>query len=373
MRNVAYKYRIYPTAEQESFFARTFGCCRKVWNLMLSDKAAHYREHKEMLHNTPAQYKDAYPFLRETDSLALANTQLQLEAAFRKFFREKAAGFPRFKSKRRPKQSYTTNNQNGTVYAAGGHIRLPKAGLVKAVIHREAPEGYKLKSATVSRNAAGEYYVSVLYEYETPPCADPAPAGTAIGLDYRSDGLYTDSGGHSAGMPKYYRASQEKLAREQRRLSRKRGARKGERPSANYLKQKRRTARVHEHAANQRKDFLHKESAAIAKRYGTVCVEDLDMKAMANRGFGNGKATLDNGYGMFTDMLGYKLRDRGGRLVKVGRFYPSSQVCSCCGERQPMPLSERTYRCPACGMAMDRDHNAALNILREGLRILAET
>ena len=372
MRNTAYKYRIYPNAEQEAFFVRTFGCCRKVWNLMLSDKTDHYREHKKMLHNTPAQYKDAYPFLREADSLALANTQLQLEAAFRNFFRDKRTGFPRFKSKRHPKQSYTTNNQNGTVSITDGHIRLPKTGPVKAVIHREAPEGWKLKSVTVSRNAAGEYYASVLYECDTAAMLPPAPAGSAIGLDYKSDGLYMDSDGHAAGMPKYYRDSQKKLAKAQRVLSRRQGAGKGEQPSANFLKQKLKLARIHGHAANQRKDFLHKESTAIAKRYETVCVEDLDMRAMSNKGFGNGKATLDNGYGMFLSMLDYKLRDRGGRLIKVGKYYPSSQLCSRCGKRHPMPLSERVYVCPVCGMVMDRDHNAAANILHEGIRMLAE-
>ena len=372
MRNKAYKYRIYPNAEQEAFFVRTFGCCRKVWNLMLSDKVEHYREHKKMLHNTPAQYKDAYPFLREADSLALANTQLQLEAAFRNFFRDKRTGFPRFKSRRHPKQSYTTNNQNGTVSITDGHIRLPKTGPVKAVIHREAPEGWKLKSVTVSRNAAGEYYASVLYECDTAAMLPPAPAGSAIGLDYKSDGLYMDSDGHAAGMPKYYRDSQKKLARAQRVLSRRRGARKNEEPSANFLKQQRKVARIHGHAANQRKDFLHKESTAIAKRYETVCVEDLDMRAMSNKGFGNGKATLDNGYGMFLSMLDYKLRDRGGRLIKVGKYYPSSQLCSRCGKRHPMPLSERVFVCPVCGMVMDRDHNAAANILHEGIRMLAE-
>lgn len=198
-----------------------------------------------------------------------------------------------------------------------------------------------------------------------------APSGSAVGLDYKSDGLYTDSDGRVAGMPKYYRDSQRKLARAQRVLSRRRGARKKEVPSANFLKQKRKLARIHGHAANQRKDFLHKESTAIAKRYETVCVEDLDMKAISNKGFGNGKATLDNGYGMFLSMLDYKLRDRGGRFIRVGKYFPSSQLCSCCGKRHPMPLSERVYSCPMCGMVMDRDHNAASNILHEGIRMLA--
>ena len=140
--------------------------------------------------------------------------------------------------------------------------------------------------------------------------------------------------------------------------------------SANWRKQQKKTAKISRHIANQRKDFLHKKSAEIANQYDIVCVEDLDMRAMSNKGFGNGKATLDNGYGMFLDMLKYKLHDQGKKLVKIDKWYPSSQICSCCGNRKEMLLAERTYRCPACGMEMDRDRNAAINIRNEGLRML---
>ena len=136
------------------------------------------------------------------------------------------------------------------------------------------------------------------------------------------------------------------------------------------MKQQKRIAKLHRHTANQRKDFLHKESLSIARAYDIVCVEDLDMRAMSNKGFGNGRATLDNGYGMFLTMLNYKLEERGKVLVRVGKWYASSQICSSCGRQHKMPLAVRTYRCE-CGMVMDRDMNAAVNIREEGLRILA--
>ena len=171
-------------------------------------------------------------------------------------------------------------------------------------------------------------------------------------------------------MPHYYREALDAIVKEQRRLSRKAGSGKGEKRSGNYMRQQKKLFKKARHAANQRKDFLHKTSTAIAKQYDAVCVEDLDMQAMANKGFGNGKATLDNGYGMFLAMLEYKLRDRGKQLIRVDKWYPSSQLCSCCGHKQKMPLYIRVYDCPECGSHMDRDYNAAVNIRNEGLRIL---
>ena len=191
----------------------------------------------------------------------------------------------------------------------------------------------------------------------------------AVGLDYKSDGLYMDSNGIKADMPKYYRKNSKKLVKEQRRLSRKTGSKKNETKSNNYLKQLKKVNKIHRHTANQRLDFLHKKSTEIANQYDVVCVETLNMKAVANKGFGNGNATLDNGYGLFLQMLEYKLHERGKYLVKVDKWYPSSQLCSNCGSRKKLSLGERTYQC-TCGMHIDRDYNAAINIKREGLRLL---
>ena len=376
--NSAIKYRLYPTSEQKIMFAKTFGCCRKVYNLMLSEKIESYKTTGKFVAVTPAKYKKDFPYLKEVDSLALANVQLNLQSAFRNHFdrnRRKKTGFPKFKSARHSRKSYTTNNQNGTVAIIDSrYIRLPKIGKVRAVIHRVPGTDWKLRSATVSCSSDDRYYVSVLFEYGNSASAYVADENNAIGMDYASDGLYVDDKGNIGTNHKFYRESHKKLAKEQRILSRKKGSRKGEDKSHNYLKQQRKVNRIHTHIANQRKDNLHKISAEIANQYDIVCVENLNMRNMSNRGFGNGKATLDNGYGMFLDMLEYKLANRGKYLVKVDKWYPSSQICHCCGKRHPemKDLRIRTMRCE-CGYVMDRDRNAAMNIKKEGLRIMNST
>lgn len=373
--NSAIKYRLYPTFEQKIMFAKTFGCCRKVYNLMLAEKIESYKTTGKFVAVTPAKYKNDFPYLKEVDSLALANVQLNLQSAFKNHFdknRRKKTGFPKFKSAKHSRKSYTTNNQNGTVAIIDNrYIRLPKIGKIKAVIHRVPGTDWKLKSATVSCNSDGKYYVSVLFEYENSASTYVVDENNAIGMDYASDGLYVDDKGNVGTNHKFYRESHKKLAKEQRRLSRKKGSRKGEDKSHNYLKQQRKVNRIYTHIANQRKDNLHKISTEIANQYDIVCVESLNMRNMSNSGFGNGKATLDNGYGMFLDMLYYKLANRGKYLVKVDKWYPSSQICHCCGKRHPemKDLKIRTMRCE-CGCVMDRDRNAAMNIKKEGLRIL---
>ena len=341
---------------------------------MLEDKIAHYQKTKQSLMTTPAQYKENHPYLREVDAYSLCNVQINLQRAYNNFFRNKKCGFPKFKSKRHSRKSYTTNNVHGSIAIVEKGIRLPKIGIVKAVIHRQPEEGWKLKSATISQDRDGKFYVSVLFEFERIIQPQIITDDTTIGLDYASDGLYVDSNGDKCDMPHYYRQSAEKLGKLQRRLSRKHGSKKGERKSKNYRKQLRKVNLLHSHISHQRKDYLHKKSTAIAKQYSCVCVEDLNMRTMANKGFGNGKATLDNGYGMFLNMLAYKLADRGGHLVKVGHWFPSSQLCSSCGTQHPemKDLSIRVMKCQ-CGNKQNRDHNAAINIKKEGLRILPQS
>ena len=371
--NKAYKYRIYPNKEQKELFLKTFGCCRKVYNLMLADKIKSYEETGSFCKCTPAQYKEEYLYLREVDSLALANVQLNLQSAFSNCFdkkRKKNCKFPKFKSLKNSRKSYTTNNQNGTIRVLDKSIRLPKIGIIKAKIHRKAPEDWRIKSATVSQERDGSFYVSVLYEYNANIQSVPI-SDNAIGLDYASDGLYIDSNGHKGTNHKYYRESQQKLAKAQRKLSRKKGSKKNEKKSNNYIKQLNKINRIYRHIANQRNDSLHKISTEIANQYDIVCVESLNMSVMSNKGFGNGKATLDNGYGMFLNMLEYKLEDRGKHFVKVDKWFPSSQLCNNCGtlHTEMKDLSNRIIKC-ACGLTMSRDQNAAINIKREGLRIL---
>ena len=243
--------------------------------------------------------------------------------------------------------------------------------MVKAKVHREPAADWKIKSATVSQESDGKFYASVLFEFEKPDTGYIADITNAIGLDYASDSLYVDSDGNVGSSHKFYRESHIKLAKAQRRLSRKQGSKKEEPKSKNYLKQLAKVGKIHRHIANQRRDSLHKRSAEIANQYDVVCVESLSMRSMANSGFGNGRATLDNGYGMFLTMLEYKLADRGKYLVKVDRWFPSSQICNSCGTVHPemKNLAIRTMTCD-CGLTMSRDQNAAINILNEGLRIL---
>lgn len=372
--NKAIKYRIYPTAEQMTMFAKTFGCCRKVYNLMLSDKIESYKETGKFVSVTPAKYKEEYSYLKEVDSLALANVQLNLQAAFRNTFdksRKKKNGFPKFKSSKHSKKSYTTNNQKGTVSILGNMIKLPKIGKVKAEIHRQPEENWVIKSATISLESDGKYYASVLFQFDEFKSNYVPDIENAIGFDYASEGLYVDDQGNKGSNHKYYRESHEKLGKAQRKLSRKKGSKKGEEKSANFLKQLKKVNRIHSHIANQRKDNLHKLSTEIANQYDVVCVESLNMRSMSNKGFGNGKATLDNGYGMFLNMLKYKLAERNKYFVKVDKWFPSSQVCHNCGTLHPemKDLGLRMMKCD-CGVEMSRDHNAAINIKKEGLRIL---
>ena len=377
MANKAIKYRVYPTTEQSILFAKTFGCCRKIYNLMLSDKIEGYKATGKFPTVTPAKYKKEYPYLKEIDSLALANKQLDLQEAFRNCFsksRKSKNGFPKYKSAKHSRKAYTTNNQKGTVAIIGNGIKLPKVGLVKAVIHRQPEVGWLIKSATVSQESDGKYYISVLFEYDKPVSTYVADTTNAIGLDYVSDGLYVDNNGNVGTNHKYYRESHNKLAKAQRRLSRMVGSKKNETKSNNYLKQLRKVNKIHRHIANQRLDNLHKISTEIANQYNVVCVESLNMKSMANKGFGNGKATLDNGYGMFLSMLEYKLSDRNKYLIKVDKWFPSSQICNCCGSLHPemKDLKIRVMDCE-CGYRIGRDQNAAKNILQEGLRLLKES
>ena len=363
MANKAYRFRLYPNKEQEIMFAKTFGCVRFIYNQMLADKITHYKETGEKLNNTPTQYKKEFEWLKEVDSLALANAQMNLQTAYNNFFRTPKVGFPKFKSKKRDKDSYTTNNQNGTVSIIDKKLKLPKVGLVKMVQHRIISGSEKIKSATITRTPSGKYYVSILVEYEKVIPNIELSKAKAIGLDYASHGFYVDSQGREADYPKFYRNTQDKLAKEQRKLSHMKYG------SNNYQKQKIIVARIQEHIANQRKDWIHKLSTRLANEYDIVCVEDINMQNIA-RSLKLGKSTNDNGFGMFRDILSYKLHDRGKALVKIDKWFPSSKMCRHCGSiNHELTLSDRVWTCD-CGVTINRDENAAINIMNEGLRIL---
>ena len=363
MANKAYKYRLYPNKEQEILLAKTFGCVRFIYNKMLSDKIEHYKETKEKLNNTPAQYKKEFEWLNEVDSLALANAQMNLQTAYNNFFRSPKIGFPKFKSRKRNRFSYTTNNQNGTVSIKDGKLRLPKIGLVKIKLHRLIPEGQKIKSATITKTPSGKYYAAILVEYEQEIPYVELDKNKALGLDYASHSFYVDSQGREADYPKFYRNAQKILARERRKLSLMKYG------SNNYLKQKIRVARLQEHISNQRTDWIHKLSTRLANEYDYICVEDINMQNMA-QSLKLGKSTNDNGFGMFRTILAYKLADRGKKLIKIDKWFPSSKMCRFCGNiNQELTLSDRVWTCE-CGQVLNRDENAAINIMNVGLSMV---
>ena len=329
---------------------------------MLAERMEHYKETGKSLNNTPAQYKKEFEWLKEVDSLALANAQLNLNKAYKNFFRDKAIGFPKFKSKKSNHRRYTTNSVNGNIKLERGTIKLPKLGAVKIKQHRNIPDDYRLKSVTISRTPTGKYYASILYEYENH--IEPVEPEIFLGLDYSMKELFVSSDGTSAEYPRYYRQSLTKLKREQKKLS---NCKKG---SHNRNKQRIKVAKLHEKVANQRKDFLHKLSRQITNAADVVCIEDLNMKGMA-QALNFGKSVSDNGFGIFVSMLDYKLREQGKQVVKIDKWFPSSKICSRCSEvKEALLLSEREYLCEACDTTLDRDYNASINIRTEGIRML---
>ena len=370
MANKAYKFRIYPNAEQKILFAKTFGCCRFVYNHWLDRKIKQYKNDKTSVTYTTcakemAQLKkiSEFSFLQEVDSVSLQQSLRHLDTAFQNFFRQPKNGFPRFKSKKQSKNSYSTVCINRNIDIENGCIKLPKIGFVKLKQHRKIPVDYKLKSVTISQTPSRKYYVSILFEYEKQ--VQNKELLSFLGLDYSMHELYKDSNSNEPAYPRYYRSAEKKLAKEQRKLSH---MQKG---SSNRNKQRIKVAKLHEKVADQRKDFLHKLSRQIANAYDCICIEDLNMKAMS-RYLHFGKSVSDNGWGMFTAFLKYKLEEQGKRLIRVDKFFASSQTCNVCGYKNnaTKDLSIREWDCPQCGTHHDRDVNAAINIKNEGMRML---
>ena len=368
----AYKVRLYPNDEQQVFFAKSFGCTRFIWNKMLADKINYYQATKTTLNNTPAQYKKEFEWLKEVDSLALANVQQNLRAAYSKFFKQ-GSGFPKFK-KKGIRDSYTTNNQKGTVAITDSTVKLPKIGHIKA----KFPDKINglIKSATISRTPSGKYFVSLLVE----TIINELPKTQSnIGIDLGLTDFIVLSDGSKVANPKFLSKLQDKLAREQKILAKRRAVAKADQrklsESRNYQKQKLKVAKVYEKITNIRKDFLHKLSFNLIKNHDVIAIEDLNVKGMVkNRKLA--KAISDSSWSAFTTMLAYKAEWYGKTLVKIDRWYPSSKTCSGCGHlltKAELPLSVRTWNCPSCLQENDRDLNASINILNQGLLLAKQS
>ena len=366
IKQKTYKFRLYPNLEQRIFFEKTFGCSRFIWNQMLADRMAHYEKTGESLRNTPAQYKDEFPWLREVDSLALCNVQLNLNAAYKNFF-QSGFGFPNFKSKKAA-QSYKTNNNKGTIALLDGKVKLPKIGWVKVKAHRQV-KGL-IKSATISKTATGKYFISILCEEEI---ALLSKTDSNLGIDLGLENFAIFSTGEKIENPRFLVSLSKKLAKEQKILSRrgllakKKGVKLSD--SSNYQKQKLKVARLHEKIVHQRKDFLHKLSTNLINNHDVICIEDLASRnLMKNRRLT--RAIGDASWSEFIRQLHYKADWYGKKIVTISRWFPSSQLCSTCGENSgKKALSIREWTCENCGIHHDRDINASLNILKEGLSL----
>lgn len=370
LRNKAYKYRLYPNRAQEELIQKTFGCVRYVYNHFLEERIMAYKENGESRTffqqcRSLTGLKQEHDWLREPDKNALQYALRDLDTAYRNFFKgcKTGTGFPKFKSKKRDRESYSTAADGSRIRIEGNGIKLPKLGIVKAKISREIPEANRILSATISQNASGKYFVSILTEYEID--IPERKIETALGLDYSSPHFYVDSEGNEADMPHFYRTWERRLAREQRRLS------KMVNGSNNYRKQKIRVARMHEKVRNCREDWQHKESTRLADKYDLIAVEDINYQDMA-QGLKLAKATNDNAFGQFRTFLSYKLAERGKKLVTIDKWFPSTKTCRFCGSvNSDIVLGQSEWDCPSCGKHLLRDHNAAINIKNQGLAMLA--
>ena len=356
----AYKYRIYPNEEQINYLQKTFGCTRFIYNQMLADRIKSYEENKDLdikiiKYPTPAQYKKEYEWLKEVDSLALANAQMNLDKAYKNFFRDKSVGFPKFKSKKDNHKSYTTNNQNGTIYIENNRIKIPKLkSMIKIKQHREFVG--LIKSCTISQNPSGKYYISMLVNTEN---IQLPKLDTKVGIDLGIKEFAITSDGEMFSNPKWLKKSEKRLRKLQKDLSRK------QKGSNNRRKDRLKVAKLHEKISNQRKDYLHKISHYIISENQVIVIEDLKASNMI-KNHKLAKSIADVSWSEFRRQLEYKSEWYGRELIIAPSNYASSQLCSNCGNKssQTKDLSCRTYICPVCGMEMDRDINASKNLLK---------
>ncbi len=364
----AYKYRIYPNKEQQVQIAKTFGCCRFVYNQTLAYRKEKYENGKISVNKIDCnnycnrELKKAYEWLKEVDKFALTNAIYHMDAAYQKFFKEHA-GYPKFKSKHDTHKSYTTNFTNGNIEVnfENRKIKLPKLKKVKAKFHRVFYG--QIKSATISQVPSGKYYVSILVETEH---KEIPHVNCEVGLDLGLKNLCITSDGRKYENPKTLAKHERKLAKLQRQLEHK------EKGSNNYYKQRKQIALCHEKITNARKDYLHKISYEIISENQVIVSESLQIRNMV-KSHHLAKSISDVSWYGLTRQLEYKATWNGRKYIKINTFYASSQLCSVCGYQNAdtKNLYVRRWICPKCGTDHDRDVNAAKNILAEGLGQIA--
>ncbi|WP_217711694.1 RNA-guided endonuclease TnpB family protein [Actinomadura sp. NAK00032] len=359
----AFKYRFYPTDAQAAELSRTFGCVRKVYNLALAARTQAWAQQERVNYNQTSAMLTAWKkteelaYLNEVSCVPLQQALRHLQVAFTHFF-AKRAGYPRFKSRKKSRKSaeYTTSAFR---FRDGGLTLAKMAEPLAIVWSRPLPEGASPSTVTVSQDAAGRWFVSLLCE---DPSVGPLPAaGAAVGVDAGLDHLVTLSTGEKVANPRHERRDRERLAKAQRDL-----ARKAEGDGANRRKARRRVAAVHARIADRRRDHLHKLTTRLVRENQTIVIEDLAVRNMV-KNHGLARAISDAAWWELRNMLEYKARWYGREVIAIDRWFPSSKMCSACGTlRDKMPLNVRTWTCD-CGTTHDRDVNAAKNILAVGL------